>query len=922
MIVVPSMSSNWSALPLRRLLAVVGACIAVLAVGASQAQADFGFIPGSAKADAFDANGDFETQAGAHPFAVTTEFKLNTRDDGAGFEIPDMQVRDVEVDLPQGFAGNPQALPRCSWAHLNAMLSCPLNTQVGVANVDWFPVNPPRGTGFVAVYNMEPTDGHVAEFGFQTSLGINQLVATVRPGDNGIRIRATRIPQGGPVFGVGVTLWGVPGDPAHDADRGRQCQSGWEDVATRDIWCPAANNPYVGPVKPFLTNPTACNGPLTTKFRARSWANPDVWESITAISSAVPDGCERLRFEPTMSAQPDVRTPDSPTGLEVKLNVPQTYGPNELATSTLRDAKVTLPEGMTVNPSSADGLGACSDAELALQSESDPTCPNSSKIGTLSVDTPLLPAPLTGSVYLGRQTANQLMRLFLVLKGQGLLVKIPGRVDPDPVTGQLVTTFEDSPQLPFTSLELRLNSGPRAPLATPPTCGVKTTFAELTPWSGGPTVTVSDSFTVDCPGITGFSPTFEAGGLRSEAGRFSPFAVRIERQDRQQYLDGVTLDLPGGLLARLKGVPLCPSDQMAAGTCAAGSRVGSATVGSGPGPHPFYLKSQPVYLGGPYKGAPYSLSVASRVIAGPLDLGTVVVRQALRVDPEDAHVTVESDPLPTIVEGVPLRLRGIYIDVDRPGFTLNPTSCAQKQIRATLHSQQGSISQVVAPFRASDCAALGFTPKLGMRLVGRNQMHSGGHPVLRAVLTQGSGQANVRAAKVTLPQNVVLDSRNSVDPKLLCGYDASLKADCPASSIIGEASLQTPLLDRPLSGPVHFVQGIRFENGNRIRSLPTLLVKLRGEVAIDLRSTTAVDSKDRLVSKFPNVPDARAGKFSLQINGGRKGILVVTENRRGRINLCNRRQTALVETDGHNGKRADYPVRVKTSCARKGKRRR
>jgi hypothetical protein len=289
----------------------------------------------------------------------------------------------------------------------------------------------------------------------------------------------------------------------------------------------------------------------------------------------------------------------------------------------------------------------------------------------------------------------------------------------------------------------------------------------------------------------------------------------------------------------------------------------------------------------------------------------------LHVDPETAEVSVVSDPLPQIVKGVPVRLRSVNVDVDRPDFTINPTSCAEKRIDATLTSIDGAVHGTGTPFQVGDCQALGFRPRLGMRLVGKGRMRSGGHPALRAVVTQGDGQSNIKAAKVTLPANVVLDSKNSVDPELLCGYDAALKADCPASSIVGKAALRTPLLNKPLSGPVHLVQGIRFEDGNRIRTLPTLLVKLRGEVSINLRSKTNVDGRDRLVSTFPSVPDARAAKFSIQINGGRKGILVVTENRRGRINLCDRKQTALVETDGHNGKRADFPVRVKTPCKAK-----
>jgi hypothetical protein len=901
----------WSRVPLARVLLLAF----LMAVGAAgSARADFGFIPGSVSADAFDEAGAPETQAGAHPYAAVADFKLQTTTALDGREVPDEQVRDVEVDLPQGFAGNPQNMPKCSWEYLNTGIWCPSDTAVGYVLLDWFAVSPPRVTGRLPLYNMEPSEGHVAEFGFKTSLGTNQLVASVRPGDAGIRIRAVRTPQGGPVFGVKVVIWGVPGDASHNGDRMRFCQAGVEDPNRFDDYCRGFGyTPFNSEVKPFLTNPTAC-GSATTRFKARSWLHPDRWDSVVFSPEHDVDGCERLSFDPTMSVQPDTRQADAPSGLLVDIGVPQDETPYGLATSALKDAKVTFPEGMTVNPSSADGLGACSDAQIALQSEDDPTCPESSKIGTLSLETPVLTKPLEGDVYLGRQTENQLIRMFLVLKGQGVLLKIPGKVDADPVTGRLVTTFKNNPQLPFSSLKLRLKSGPRAPLAMPASCGPKTTEAELTPWSGGPVKTVTDTFVVDCPGMSGFSPALTAGTLSSAGGTFSPFTVGIPRPDRQEFLDGLTLSMPTGLTARLRGVPVCAEAQAAAGTCGAESRVGSATVGSGPGTNPFYLRDQPVYLAGPYKGAPYSLSVVNRVVAGPLDLGTVLVRQALYVDPIDAHITAVSDPLPTIIKGIPLRLRSIDVKVDRPGFMINPTDCAAKQIAATLHSQQGSTVQQTVRFQASSCRNLAFKPALSMSLSGKGQTTDGKHPTLKAVVTAPNGGANIKKVKVRLPLSLALDTDNA---QALCEFKDGNKAEptCPKGSIVGSAVAQTPILDEPLRGPVYFVKNVRTDrkSGRAIRTLPMIVIPLVGQngIKLTLKGESSTERNKYLVNTFNAVPDQPVSRFELTINGGKHGILAVSGT-----NICTSKQKAYRYIDGQNGKQSDGVTTISTPACK------
>ena len=522
---------------------------------------------------------------------------------------------------------------------------------------------------------------------------------------------------------------------------------------------------------------------------------------------------------------------------------------------------------------------------------------------------------MEGFIYVGSQESDdpqsgKMFRLFLVVEGQGVRLKLEGAVRADPQTGQLTTTFVNNPQLPFEELEVRLYGGSQAALANPASCGPKTSEIRVTSWSGK-TVDSESSFDIDCsPGLGSFDPSFEAGTVTPTAGAFSPFALRIGKPDGQSDLDGLSMRLPQGLLANLKGN--------------VGSQVGTVRAFAGSGSSPFMLSGR-VFLEGAYGDAPFSLRAVVPAVAGPFNLGEVVVRQKVYVDPDDASVSVVSDALPTIVKGVPVRLQRLEVDVDKPGFVVNPTSCAAKKVEGTLGAVTGQSAAVTNRFQVGDCASLAFKPKLRMRLTGRKQTRTGGHPALRTVVSQAKGQANIGRAQVALPKSIALDAVNSYDPKLVCDYDQALKADCPTSTVIGKAAAQTPLLDRPLTGSVHLVQGIKFgKSGNRIRTTPALLVKLRGQVAIDLRAKTTVKN-NRLVTTFAAVPDAPVSKFDLTINGGRKGILVVTRTVKSKLDLCTARQTASVQTDGHNGKTADYPVRVKTPCktsARKTRRKR
>lgn len=869
-------------------------------------------------------DGTIASQAGGHPdlrTQILTTLGRNADDYLVkGYD----NMKDVEVELPPGLIANPQSLPRCPMELVVSPYAamCPPETQVGTLGL--FMANSVVALyGEEALYNVEPPPGVPARFTMSQGgvlTNIDAVVAADREHGYVVKGRVTRGSQTLPVIGAEVSLWGVPQVPENDFMR-------WlADPTDQVVELPPASTS--APPRPFVTAPVSCGGdPLVTKLSVAGWRTPGVsrasFDRDLFGDPIVTDGCEKIAFIPSAAASATTRHPDAPTGLDVRLNNPLNLeAVDGLANGQLKDVSVTLPEGLSINPSSGDGLAACSDAELGLGNDEPARCPAGSKIGSATAVTPLLAEEIEGSLFVRSQASDdpesgEMFRVALVFENaeRGIRVKLAGGARVSSETGRLTASFDANPQLPVERVTVKLKQGPRAPLATSRTCGTGTVAFDVTSWAGHD-VDLSDAVAVDCPSGSGFAPAFDAGSTNPTGGRASVFAAQIDRPDRQGYLEGVSVDLPRGLLAKLAGVPLCPDADAAAGSCPSGSRIGSATVGAGAGSHPYHLEGQPVYLAGPYKGAPYSLSVAARAVAGPFDLGTVVVRQALHVDPETAEVRVKSDPLPRIVKGVPIRLRSVEVVVDRPNFMRNPTSCAPKLIDATLRSFDGEAHASQARFQASDCQALRFKPRLAMRLTGKRQVITGRHPGVRAVLTQGAGQANIRSARVALPGSVALDASNAYDPKLVCDYDKSLKADCPQSTVIGKATARTPLLDEPLSGQVHLVQGIRFENGNRIRTTPSLLVKLRGAVDINLRArTTTSKVAGRLVTIFENLPDAQVSKFSMQINGGKKGILVVTRTRRAKINVCRAKQRATVETDGQNGREADFRTVVATPCS-------
>jgi hypothetical protein len=880
---------------------------------------------------ATNADGSIETRAGAHPDELTIDLAFDTKVDGNGVMGPVENVKDLWVDLPRGLIGDPSVVGQCTQPELDVG-GCPPDSQLGVVDIVQA-TGPPREVMIVraGLFNLVPRSGAPAEFGFQSGVGAVVSRSSVRTGgDYGLSFNLRDLLQPTAVVATKITLWGTPADPSHDALRGSYCFI----IPGFGEFCPGPGGASSGLLpRPFLTMPADCSaGPMVTTAWATSWQSPEDRQT-RSYSSQLADGtpvgvteCERLVFDASLEARPEGQpNAGAPAPYVVDLDVPQNDNPDGLATPPLRKAEVTLPEGTTINPSAAAGLGACTSAQIALDSPARHTCPASSRIGDVTLHTPLLKEPMEGAVYLATPHDNPaatLVALYIAIEGSGVRVKLPGSVALDPQTGRLKATFDNNPQLPFSELKLRFRGGSRAPLANPSRCGTYTTHGEFTPWSSSTPVVSEDSFAVDgnCDAAGRFEPVLGAGLASPVAGGSSAFVMDLERPDGQQNLSGIEVSMPPGLLAKLAGVPLCGHSAAASGACDETSRVGKAIAAVGAGELPLWLPEPgkaptAVYLAGPYKGAPYSLVVKVPAQAGPFDLGTVVVRAALFIDPEDAQVRVVADPLPQILEGIPQRYRTVHVDIDRAGFIKAPTSCEEMPIGGRITSDTGTVANVGARFQVGDCAALRFTPKLSARLTGKGRTRLGAHPALKTVLTQPKGQAGIGRATVTLPKSLALDSRNTAGTTRVCDYDASLKADCPANTVVGQARAVTPLLGKPLAGPVHLVQGIRFgPTGNRQRTTPSLLVKLRGEVAINLRARTTVRG-GRLVTVFPKVPDAPISKFALRIDGGDDGILVVTRTPGGSI--CARRQTAGVKLAGHNGRTASYPVRVKTPCRKR-----
>jgi uncharacterized repeat protein (TIGR01451 family) len=872
-----------------------------------------------------------DTQAGGHPYSFTTTFFYNTTGNGSGhndsFADPSEVIgegKDLHVTLPLGFIGNPQAVPQCTQDEFRELI-CPPSSQVGVSHVDFSGFKCSRCVGLAplstAVYNMVPPPGVPAQFAFTYKVGGLQartrLDARLHTGgDYGVTVVASGISQLFALLATPVTFWGVPADPSHDDQR---CKNPGDEQAVICSGEPGTDdgpNRSTAPLKPFLTMPTACPGtPLRTSVEADSWQEPGNFVSKSVTQPAV-GGCGSLDFTPSLAAFPTTEAADSSSGLSVDLHVPRHEGCEgkpgeevvcENAEAELKDATVTLPAGLAVDPSSADGLAGCplltgkGSAQEARESRGEVSginletvyganCPEASKLGTVEVDSPLVNHPLPGAMYLAEQGANpfkSLLAVYLAIDdpATGTVIKLAGKVALDPKTGQVSVTFDNNPQLPFEDLKVNLFGGTRGAFTTPLTCGSYALGTDLTPWSApeGKHATPSSepfkSFAgcVSSEAQAPNSPAFGAGTASPIAASYSPFVLKLGRQDGSQRFSGLNVTLPPGLTGKIAGIEQCSQAaikaavarshegegavEMAHPSCPSGSEVGVVHVGAGSG-SPYFVTGH-AYFAGPYEGAPFSLVIVTPAVAGPFDLGTVVVRAGLFIDPSTAQVSVKSDPFPTILDGIPLDIRDVSVDMNRHEFTLNPTSCSVMSVTGQESSTVGQTVGLSDRFQAGGCTTLPFHPVFEASTSGATSRKEGAS--LTVHVGSGAGQANIAKVHVTLPKQLPsrLETLKGACPE---GVFAANPAACPAGSAVGTAVAHTPILASPLSGPAYIVS-----HGSA--AFPDLEVVLQGEgVTIILDGKTNI--KNGITeSSFEAVPDAPVTSFEMSLPEGAHSIL-------------------------------------------------
>jgi hypothetical protein len=853
------------------------------------------------------------TQAGGHT-DLTTAFTLATDPasptDSHGNKLPYARTKDLIVNLPPGLIGNPNAVKQCTPAQFASAFDgqgggCPNASQVGVTTFTIYGYT--KATYSDPIYNMTAPEGGdmVARLGtYAANFPLYINVGVRSDGDYGLTARLEGLPALAVLVTATTTIWGVPADPSHDTERQTPSEvypSGSSASPPR----PPGEEAALREGGAFLRNATRCGVEQEISIASDSYQLPGQFAPPAVASLPPLHGCDELEFHPDLAVTPTSPEAAVPTGLAAELSVPQNETLNGLATSQLRDAVVTLPEGMTVASGAADGLAACSAQQVGYKTLAPSACPEAAKIGSAEVDVPALSRILHGTIYQRTPELGHLFRIWLVTDELGLHLKIPGDIRLDPFTGQVTSIFLENPQAPLRDLKLHFKGGARAPLANPGACGTYQTSYEFAPWSGTPTVLGRAPMTIDQGCDTGgFSPQLSAGAINPTAGAFSPFALSLISQTGEQNVSGLDVSMPPGLLAKLAGVAVCQEPQASSGACPSASQVGTATVASGPGSTPLWIP-QPgkaptaVYLSGPYKGAPYSLSVKVPAQAGPFDLGTVVTRAGIYVDPETTRVTVKSDPLPQLLEGVPVTYRTIHVDVGRPGFTLNPTNCEPMAVRARASSIRGTVADPSSRFQVGSCANLPFKPKLSLRLKGSTKR--GGHPALRAVLKARPGDANIAKAVVGLPHSEFLAQEHI---RTICTRVQFAAGNCPDGSVYGRARAISPLLGQPLEGPVYL--------RSSSHPLPDLVVDLHGP--IDVVLVGRIDSfKGGIRSSFDMVPDAPVSKFVLSMQGGKKGLLV---NSRFLCVLTNR---AGVSFTAQSGKAVKQRPVLRDTCSKHGK---
>jgi hypothetical protein len=870
-------------------------CFGLESVGASLASTQEGVPP---------------TQAGAHP-DLTLSFAVK-QDPESGLNLFGLRdsyapLRDIKIETPSGLVGNPNVLgvpQQCTVQELVNYESegCPNGSQIGVARILAYEF-PHALTE--PLYMMAPPEGSdvVARVGTIAGLTPTFIDLKVRSQDQSDFGLTAEIANASPiedVIQVDSTLWGVPAAEVHDTER---CTP----VEAINGCTESASHPPGSRELPFMINPTSCSGTGgQVAFSVDSWLEPGRF--VTEKASLPPiTGCDKLHFNPSLSVEPTSHRAAASTGLELSYHLPTPEGVEVLENSELKDIRIEFPKGMGANTASASGLETCSAEQVHFGKNVASDCPNGAKLGDTEFDVPALPRRMKGALYLRQPEPGHLFRIWVVADDLGAHIKLPGELELDEETGQMRSVVLALPQVPVREVRLLLKSGFRAPLVNPQSCGTYQTHWEFTPWSGTGTVGGDTPMTIDEGCDTGgFSPKLSAGSVSPAAGQHAPFAFALTREDGEQNPASLDVTLPPGLVATFAGIPRCEGESAGKGTCPAASRIGRVQAATGAGPTPLWTpepgkRPTSVYLGGPYRGAPLSAIAVVPAQAGPFDLGDVVVRSAIFVNPETALATVKSDPLPQLIQGVPILYRVTEVILDRPNFTLNPTNCSPESVGATVRSTQGTVAQPSAYFQASGCRRLPFKPSLAFHLTGPT--HRGGHPRLKAILKMPKGDANIAAFSVALPASELIDQGNFDN---VCTRVQFAAHECPAGSVYGHVVAKSPLFDETFEGPIY----LRSSSHN----LPDTVFVAKGppSLPIEVDADGRVDSINGGVRNTVEVfPDAPITSAVVTLAGGRtKGLFENGEE------LCTTTNRATAKFTGQNGKKVTLHPVMQVSCGK------
>jgi hypothetical protein len=896
-----------------------------------------------------NADGTPDTRAGSHPYELASSVMFNvgrTRFGRVTERNASGEVKDVHLDFPAGLVGSVGRLPRCPRYDFDVHIirdlegtNCPPDTQVGIALLFTESYTEYQ----IPIYNLVPPPGMPAQLGLtegNSKLALFDVGVATGAGYN-VTVDLQNIVEAG-VTGSLISIWGDPADHSHDAMR-------YPVPTTHSAGELGTSIPFEGPSGPLLSLPGRCGPMGAQELRADSWENPLELADVAPVSFFASDeseqpvsleGCAGLAFTPTLTVKPESSTPDSPTGLDLNMSFPHPETEAGTTESDLKEASVTLPAGFVVNPAAANGIGAgfgaCSLQQVGLEQAGPSSCPDSSKLGTVQITSPALEpgAVLTGSVYLAQQgnlpgngsnPFGSLLALYIVAEGDGVRVKVPGKVTLDQATGQVTADFGQDPvtsastgteqfipQLPIGDVHVSFWGGPAAALVTPAACGTYTGGAHLTPWDGNEPTQIALPFTVNqgC-GVGGFTPAFTAGTTTNQAASFSPLTMTFSRQDGEQDFNSLEETLPPGVSAKLAGVPECGNTEASAGACPESSRIGSVTVGAGAGPNPYYVHGS-VYLTGPYNGGPFGDVVEVPAVAGPFNLDEngkpVTVRGSIRINPTTAQATVVSDPFPSILQGIPLQERNVEVNLNRPGFTFNASNCDPLSLTATLTSTQGASAPVSSPYQATNCATLPFAPKLTASVSGQGSKANGTSFNVK-LESAGLGQANVHKVDLQLP--IALPARlTTLQKACVAATFESNPASCPEGSVIGKATIHTPLLNNSLSGPAYLVS-----HGGA--AFPDVEFVLQGEgVTLILDGNTQI-TKGITYSKFETAPDAPFTTFETELPAGPKSILGTNVPESEKYSLCKANLAMPTEITGQNGAVIKQSTKIAaTGCAK------